>query len=159
MDAILYGALCILVALALDSQRRLRRLKMEMQQMDKGLHELRVHANVAHERLKSEILSHVDGRLRSKDGGAVFNGGMSVGEVIKAHPHAAAVMAQFNLGGCSACNISDNHILSDAARDYGVNIDELLASLNGLFNGTTRIGEDQIGRTQDGALFQIESPK
>jgi hypothetical protein len=67
-------------------------------------------------------------------------------------------MAGFHLGGCSSCSISDNHILGDAARDYGVNIDHLLTALNGLFDGTTKTPEDGP-HAHAGSMLQIQAVK
>ncbi|MSS73399.1 MAG: disulfide oxidoreductase [Candidatus Latescibacteria bacterium] len=92
---------------------------------------------------------------RQQGSGPGFHRDMSVGEAMNLHPQAVAVMAGFHLGGCSSCSISDNHILGDAARDYGINIDNLLTALNGLFDGTPNIPEDHRAH----AGLQIQTVK
>jgi hybrid cluster-associated redox disulfide protein len=157
MDAVLYGALGLLILLSLVNWRRCVKLKGEIDRLERGTDELRAFINVSHERIKSEILSRVQTELRRRGSGPAFHRDMSVGEAMKLHPQATSVMAEFHLGGCSSCSISDNHILGDAARDYGVNIDNLLAALNGLFDGTTKIPEG--GGVYAGSMLQIQPAK
>ncbi|MBM3261985.1 MAG: hypothetical protein FJY97_00925 [candidate division Zixibacteria bacterium] len=64
-----------------------------------------------------------------------FHIDMTVAEALALHPQASTVMAQFHLGGCSSCSISESHILGPAAESYGVDIDRLLAALNNLLDG------------------------
>ena len=142
MNAVLYAAFCVLFLTTVLNWRRWARVNREMGRVTERVDELRVFVNVAHERLKQEILSQVQVALRQRNGGTAFHRDMSVGEVIKLHPQAGDVMAGFHLGGCSSCSISDNHTLGDAALDYGVNIDNLLMALNGLFDGTTKVPQE-----------------
>jgi hybrid cluster-associated redox disulfide protein len=158
MDTVFYGAVGLSILLSLVNWRRCARLKREIERLDRGTDELRAFVNVSHERMKSEILSRVQTELRRREGGPAFHRDMSVGEAMKLHPQAAAVMAGFHLGGCSSCSISDNHILGDAARDYGVNIDRLLTALNGLFDGTTKPPEDGP-HAHAGQMLQIQAVK
>lgn len=64
-----------------------------------------------------------------------FHMDMTVAEALALHPQAGTVMAQFHLGGCSSCSISDSHVLGPAAESYGVDITRLLAALNNLLDG------------------------
>lgn len=64
-----------------------------------------------------------------------FHMDMTVAEALALHPQAATVMAQFHLGGCSSCSISESHILGPAAESYGVDITRLLTALNNLLEG------------------------
>ena len=153
MNVVLYAALGVLLLAAIASWRRSVGLKRDLDRVTARLNDLHAFVNVAHERLKQEILSQVHVELRRKGDGTAFHRDMSVGEVIKLHPQAASVMAGFHLGGCSSCSISDNHILGDAARDYGVNIDNLLTALNGLFDGTTKM-DDPAGQ-----MLQVQPAK
>ena len=143
MNAVLYGAVGLFLLLSLVNWRRCARLAGEIERLERGTDDLRAFIQVSHERMKNEILSRVQVELRRQGNGPVFHRDMSVGEAMKLHPQAVAVMAGFHLGGCSSCSISDNHILGDAARDYGINIDHLLTALNGLLDGTTHLPEDQ----------------
>ena len=152
MNVVLYAALGVLLLAAIANWRRSAGLKRDLDRVTARLNDTQVFVNVAHERLKQEVLSQVQVALHRKGDGAAFHRDMSVGEVIKLHPQAASVMAGFHLGGCSSCSISDNHILGDAARDYGVNIDNLLTALNGLFDGTTKVPQDDPA----GQILQVQ---
>lgn len=155
MNAVLYGVLGLFILLSLVNWRRCARLKGEIERLERGTDDLRAFINVSHERMKNEILSRVQMETRQQGSGPGFHRDMSVGEAMNLHPQAVAVMAGFHLGGCSSCSISDNHILGDAARDYGINIDNLLTALNGLFDGTPNIPEDHRAH----AGLQIQTVK
>jgi hybrid cluster-associated redox disulfide protein len=158
MEAVSLTGLGILLLLSLLNLRRSSRLMREIARVEQATDELKVFVNVSHERVKTEVLTQVRSEIRKGEGGAAFRSDMSVGEAIKLHPHASAVMASFHLGGCSSCSISDNHILGDAARDYGVNLDRLLKALNGLLDGTTPPPETSAPSVPDrsGSVLQVQ---
>jgi hybrid cluster-associated redox disulfide protein len=61
-----------------------------------------------------------------------FVGTMKVGEALRNHPKAKEMMANFHLGGCSACSMSEQETLEEVCQGYGVKMDQLLKALNGL---------------------------
>jgi hybrid cluster-associated redox disulfide protein len=78
---------------------------------------------------------------------------MTVAEVLALHPDAGDVMAQFHLGGCSSCSISEHHVLGPACESYGVDVNRLLGALNGLLDG----GSVPAKQSRSENLIQIDS--
>jgi len=58
---------------------------------------------------------------------------MKVGEAMKKHPKAQFVFASYHLGGCSHCAISEHETIEQVCYGYGIPPDDLLSSLNSLF--------------------------
>jgi len=58
---------------------------------------------------------------------------MTVDQAFKVHAGARRVFARFHLGGCSNCAISESHTIGAVSEDYGIPLQMLLDSLNGLF--------------------------
>jgi len=69
-----------------------------------------------------------------------FSLDMKVGEAMKKHPKAQFVFASYHLGGCSHCAISEHETIEQVCYGYGIPPEELLDSLNSLFEQ----GEDNI---------------
>ncbi len=63
-----------------------------------------------------------------------FTPDMTVDEAFKLHAGARRVFANFHLGGCSNCAISESHTIGAVSEDYGIPLGMLLESLNGLLN-------------------------
>jgi len=59
---------------------------------------------------------------------------MTVDQAFKVHAGARRVFARFHLGGCSNCAISETHTIGAVSEDYGIPLQMLLDSLNGLFD-------------------------
>lgn len=62
-----------------------------------------------------------------------FHAEMSVGEAMTLHPEAALVFSSYHLGGCSHCSINELETIEQVCMGYGVPVENLLESLNGLF--------------------------
>jgi hybrid cluster-associated redox disulfide protein len=60
---------------------------------------------------------------------------MKIGDAIAVEPRVREVLAQFHLGGCSSCAINEEHTIEQASVSYGVNLEHLMAALEGLGNG------------------------
>ncbi|MBI3327779.1 MAG: disulfide oxidoreductase [Nitrospinae bacterium] len=60
---------------------------------------------------------------------------MQIGDAIASDPRVRDVLAQFHLGGCSACAINEEETIEQAAMRYGVQLEQLLAALEALSNG------------------------
>jgi hypothetical protein len=71
-----------------------------------------------------------------------FTPEMTVDDAFKMHAGARRVFAQFHLGGCSNCAISETHTIGAISDDYGIPLAMLLENLNALFDqGTLSIGD------------------
>lgn len=67
---------------------------------------------------------------------------MTVDQAFKLHAGARRVFARFHLGGCSNCAISESHTIGAVSTDYGIPLEMLLGSLNGLWDqGSLAIGD------------------
>lgn len=71
-----------------------------------------------------------------------FTPEMTVDQAFKLHAGARRVFARFHLGGCSNCAISESHTIGAVSTDYGIPLDMLLGSLNGLWDqGALAVGD------------------
>lgn len=128
----------ISLIIAVLSLYRTVRLKKELELLQDEASSIRKHIGLSIERLKKDLTQSLAAEMRRQSGEGYFHKDMTIGEALRLHPLAQAVMASFHLGGCSSCDIREDHILGDAARDYGIDLNALLDALNGLFDGTTK---------------------
>lgn len=63
-----------------------------------------------------------------------FTPDMTVGQALQLHPEAGLVFASYHLGGCSHCSINEYETLQQVCMGYGIPLDQLLDSLNNLFD-------------------------
>ena len=61
-----------------------------------------------------------------------FHPGLTVGEAFALHPGARAVFANFHLGGCSHCAISEFETIEQVSEGYGIPLEMIMDALNGL---------------------------
>ena len=73
--------------------------------------------------------------LRRLSDGPLFEPSMKVADAIAVDPRVRDVFAQFHLGGCSSCAISEEHTIEQAAMSYGVDLDRLMAALTAFSTG------------------------
>ncbi len=121
-----------------------RKLKQEVQQAHDEADALRRHVGYSLDQLKTDIIAGLKTEMQRQSGAPYFHKDMTIGQALKLHPLAQTVMAGFHLGGCSSCDIKEDHILGAAAKDYGIDLDKLLESLNGLLDGTTVLPSEQV---------------
>jgi hybrid cluster-associated redox disulfide protein len=57
---------------------------------------------------------------------------MTVGEAIATHPEAGLVFSSYHLGGCSHCSINEVETIEEVCQGYGVDVEDILSSLNSL---------------------------
>jgi hybrid cluster-associated redox disulfide protein len=130
--------------LAAYSVIRTRKLKEEVQRARDEADALRRHVGYSLDQLKTDIIAGLKTEMRRQSGAPYFHKDMTIGEALRLHPLAQTVMAGFHLGGCSSCDIKEDHILGVAAKDYGIDLDALLEALNGLLDGTTVLPSEEI---------------
>ncbi len=84
---------------------------------------------------------------RRQNGSLQFEPSLTVAEAYELHPQAEEVFASFHLGGCSSCAVHPDDTIESAARTHGVDLNRLLATLNGLLvPGQSEIVLQQIHR-------------
>ena len=143
-NLILYIISGLSFILAAYSLIRVFKLKEEVQRVRDEADALRRHVGYSLDQLKTDIIAGLKTEVRRQSGAPDFHKDMTIGEALKLHPLAQTVMAGFHLGGCSSCDIKEDHILGAAAKDYGINLDNLLEALNGLLDGTTVLPSEQV---------------
>jgi hybrid cluster-associated redox disulfide protein len=57
---------------------------------------------------------------------------MTVGEAMSTHPEAGLVFASYHLGGCGHCSINEVETIEQVCEGYGVDVEDILDSLNSL---------------------------
>ena len=60
---------------------------------------------------------------------------MTIAEALAVHPKVTEVLANFHLGGCSHCAVSDVDTIEGACQTYGLDEKALMAALTGLIGG------------------------
>ncbi|MBV8365756.1 MAG: hypothetical protein JO194_04575 [Candidatus Eremiobacteraeota bacterium] len=79
-----------------------------------------------------------DGARREKGVVAVstdsptFTPNLTVGEAFALHPGARAVFANFHLGGCAHCAISEFETIEQVSEGYGIPLSMIMDALNAL---------------------------
>jgi hybrid cluster-associated redox disulfide protein len=61
-----------------------------------------------------------------------FHPGLTVGEAFALHPGARAVFANFHLGGCAHCAISEFETIEQVSEGYGIPLELIMDALNAL---------------------------
>ncbi len=143
-NLILYIISAISLILATYSLIRVFKLKEEVQRVRDEADALRRHVGYSLDQLKTDIIAGLKTEVRRQSGAPYFHKDMTIGEALKLHPLAQTIMGGFHLGGCSSCDIKEDHILGAAAKDYGIDLDALLEALNGLLDGTTVLPSEQV---------------
>ena len=73
--------------------------------------------------------------MRRQSGGPPFEPSMKLAEAIALDPRVRDILAQFHLGGCSACAVNEEHTIEQAAMSYGVDLDRLMVALTASSTG------------------------
>jgi hypothetical protein len=81
----------------------------------------------------SQQLAVLRGEMARLAGHAAFSPEMTVREVQALHPQAQEVLAGYHLGGCSSCAVNPDDRLDHIARSSGIDVAEIVQTLNGLF--------------------------
>jgi hybrid cluster-associated redox disulfide protein len=61
-----------------------------------------------------------------------FTAVMTVDAALALHPAARWVFAAYQIGGCNGCSSAADETLAEVAQGYRLDLDRLLADLNGL---------------------------
>jgi hybrid cluster-associated redox disulfide protein len=96
-------------------------------------------------------LQALRGMVHQQSGGIVIEPSMKIAEAIAFEPRMRDVLAQFHLGGCSACAINEEDTFAQAAMRHGIDLGDLMAALNALSHGQSRPLEE----TRHSGLLQL----
>ncbi len=134
------GVMEIVVAVAIVMATmgwwRVGRLRKAVAEGAEEMASLRSHVAASNNILEQKILDVRSSIGKREDkSNQRFHAEMTVDEVLNLHPDAASVMANFHLGGCSSCAISEHHVLGPACEGYGIDVEPLLEALNALLDG------------------------
>jgi len=114
---------------------------------------------VSHMTEIEEIQSTLDSELRKLKieirktaGGPLFTKETTFGEVLELHPQGREILAQFHIGGCSSCAVSEVETIEQGATAHSVDMEKLLAQLN-------RPEEAPVGSTSQITTQFVQFPK
>jgi hybrid cluster-associated redox disulfide protein len=140
------GALGI-AAITFFKQRYLRDLLRDTQ---RRLYLAQARLNELESTMQKELQA-LRGLVRRSSGGPLLEPTMKITDAIAIDPRSRDILAQFHLGGCSACAINEEHTIEQAAISYGVDLNRLMAALTALGNG-----QDPLPQVpQHGNLLQL----
>ena len=128
------AALIVAVGALLLAYLALSRARVAGLALDKALSRAgEVEAELKETRTALETrLDEVRREIRRQSGTLRFRPEMTIADAMQTHPGVAAVLAEFQLGGCSSCAVSDVDTLEGACRSYSLDLEALLAALNRL---------------------------
>ncbi|MDQ2817551.1 MAG: DUF1858 domain-containing protein [Candidatus Eremiobacteraeota bacterium] len=72
-----------------------------------------------------------------------FHQDLTVGEALALDPGARAVFANFHLGGCSHCAISEFETIEQVSEGYGIPLAMILDALNALDQEKVPVGAEK----------------
>ncbi len=132
--ALIVAIFALLVAFL--AYQRARGLQERLEHTTSQLSELRGAVSAANEALENR-LTDVRLGLRRQSGETIFNPEMTIAEALNVHPKVSEILADFHLGGCSHCAVSDVDTIQGACQTYGIDQAALMDALNGLVLGSS----------------------
>jgi hybrid cluster-associated redox disulfide protein len=129
--------------------RRTASLQERLERTTGELRELRSTTQATLQELQQKLN---DQRLqaRRQAGQPIFDPRMTIADAMGVHPRVADVLANFHLGGCSHCAVSDVDTIEGACQTYGIDQAALMNALNGLVSGGSG-GSTGLAATVQGA--------
>jgi hypothetical protein len=111
--------------------RSVRDLRARNDRLSSQLYDLRLRlhrTNEAHEQSVAQLTYE----LLRQAGDLKVTGDMTIEEITATHPHAAAVLAGYHIGGCASCAVDGALSLNEAVVTNGGQLEPLLVALNTL---------------------------
>jgi len=109
--------------------RRADALDKRLSETNDKLFDLRSQLSDANGELRSLRLE-----MRRQAGDLSFSPTMTIAEAMEVHPQVVQVLANFHLGGCSHCAVSDVDTIEGACQSYGIDQSALMTALNQLID-------------------------
>lgn len=57
---------------------------------------------------------------------------MTIGEALDIHPEVGMVLSAYHIGGCAHCSVNEIETIEQVCEGYGVDVNDLLCSMNSL---------------------------
>ncbi len=127
MTAVALVVAALAVILAYFAWNRSQAVGREVTRMREELQQVRT--ELAQTRTKLDDMGR---ETRRQAGELKFAPTMTIADALAVHPRVAQVLAEYELGGCSNCAVSDVDTLEGACRSYGIDQDALMGALNRL---------------------------
>jgi hybrid cluster-associated redox disulfide protein len=121
----------IALVVAYLAVRRVGALDQRLSRISDNLFALRSALDESRETLNAQL---ADLRLtqRRQAGELKFEPTMTIAAALQMHPRVADVLANFRLGSCSQCAVSDVDTIEGACQTYGIDQGALMRALNDL---------------------------
>ena len=111
-------------------------------QLREDLHQARLDLAATRDSLQAKI-DDLGREARRSAGDLRFMPSMTIAEAMEVDPRVVQVLADFHLGGCSNCAVSDVDTLEGACRSYGIDQESLMLALNRLLVQPARPDSDK----------------
>jgi hybrid cluster-associated redox disulfide protein len=146
--------ICAVVALILAylALRRSGALAGQLSSAQSSLFSLRGELNEAREQLEAS-LAELRVEAKRQAGELKFDPAMTISAAMAMHPRVVDVLANFHLGGCSHCAISDVDTLEGACQSYGIDQAALMQALDAL--ATPDNGDQAISSKQPNVSIEF----
>jgi len=119
---------CVALCIATITFFRQRFMRDTLRDAQRRLYLAQARLNELESTVQKELQA-LRSSIRRQSGSPLFEPSMTVAEAIAIDPHVRDILAQFHLGGCSACAINEEHTIEQAAMSYGVDLDRLMVAL------------------------------
>ncbi len=136
MDIIALIAAVLALIVAFFAIRRAGALAERADRAANSVLELRGAVNELSDKLDS-ALTDLRFEQRRQAGETIFTPTMTIADALQVHPKVSEVLANFHLGGCSSCAVSDVDTIEGACQTYGIDQTSLMSALNGLAGGAS----------------------
>jgi hybrid cluster-associated redox disulfide protein len=124
--ALIVAAVALIVALL--AWQRVLAMAAELARTQENLQQARTELAETRSSMQAK-LDDLGRESRRQAGQLKFLPSMTIAEALQVHPRVAEVLAQFELGGCSNCAVSDVDTLEGACRSYGIDQEALMLAL------------------------------
>jgi hybrid cluster-associated redox disulfide protein len=135
--------------------RRSTGMQERLERTTGELRELRSATNSSLEELRQK-LNELQLQARRQAGQSIFDLRMTIAEAMGVHPKVAEVLANFHLGGCSHCAVSDVDTIEGACQTYGIDQGALMNALNGLVSGGSGGSTGLATTVQDARISNVK---
>ncbi len=131
MTAVALIVATLAIILAYFAWNRGQALGREVTRTREDLQQVRAELGQTRAALQSR-LDDLCRESRRQAGELKFAPTMTIAEALQVDPRVAQVLAEYQLGGCSNCAVSDVDTLEGACRSYGIDQEALMGALNRL---------------------------